>query len=79
MIQKLCGVLLVIGLIILSIYEYLGTQKCGAARREIFRRQSLNVDVSSFEITKKEALKNLREALELFFEGTASKQFAILS
>lgn len=30
--------------------------------------QSLNVDVSSFGNTKKEALKNLREALELYFE-----------
>ena len=31
--------------------------------------QSLNVDVSSFGKTKKEALANLREALELYFEG----------
>ncbi|MDE1925453.1 MAG: type II toxin-antitoxin system HicB family antitoxin [Patescibacteria group bacterium] len=30
--------------------------------------QSLNVDVSSFGETKKEALDNLREALELYFE-----------
>lgn len=30
--------------------------------------QCLNVDVSSFGKTKKEALKNLREALELYFE-----------
>ena len=38
--------------------------------------QSLNVDVSSFGDTKKEALTNLREALELYFEdapdGSAS-------
>jgi len=38
--------------------------------------QSLNVDVSSFGTTKKEALTNLREALELYFEdapkGSAS-------
>ena len=38
--------------------------------------QSLNVDVSSFGTTKKEALANLREALELYFEdapeGSAS-------
>lgn len=32
--------------------------------------QSLNVDVSSFGKTKKEALVNLREALELFFENS---------
>jgi len=30
--------------------------------------QSLNVDVSSFGTTKVEALNNLREALELYFE-----------
>lgn len=30
--------------------------------------QCLNVDVSSFGNTKKEALKNLDEALELYFE-----------
>ena len=30
--------------------------------------QSLNVDVSSFGNTKKEALVNLREALELYLE-----------
>lgn len=31
--------------------------------------QCLNVDVSSFGRTKKEALENLQEALELRFEG----------
>ncbi len=30
--------------------------------------QCLNVDVSSFGGTEKEALKNLEEALELYFE-----------
>ena len=30
--------------------------------------QCLNVDVSSFGKTKKEALKNLNEALDLYFE-----------
>ncbi|TSC74670.1 MAG: hypothetical protein G01um101444_231 [Parcubacteria group bacterium Gr01-1014_44] len=33
-----------------------------------FVAQCLNVDVSSFGRTKKEALTNLDEALELFFE-----------
>jgi predicted RNase H-like HicB family nuclease len=32
--------------------------------------QCLNVDVSSFGKTKKEALVNLDEALELYFEDT---------
>jgi predicted RNase H-like HicB family nuclease len=31
--------------------------------------QCLNVDVSSFGATKKEATSNIREALELYFEG----------
>jgi predicted RNase H-like HicB family nuclease len=31
--------------------------------------QCLNVDVSSFGKTKKEALINIEEALELYFEG----------
>jgi len=30
--------------------------------------QSLNVDISSFGDSKTEALRNLREALELYFE-----------
>ena len=30
--------------------------------------QCLNIDVSSFGKTKKEAIENLREALELYFE-----------
>ena len=32
--------------------------------------QCLNVDISSFGKTKSEALKNLDEALELYFEGS---------
>jgi len=35
-----------------------------------FVAQCLNVDVSSFGETKKEALKNLEEALALYFEDT---------
>ncbi len=34
--------------------------------------QCLNVDVSSFGGTKKSALKNLEEALALYFEGEKS-------
>lgn len=33
-----------------------------------FVSQCLNVDVSSFGETQKEALKNLEEAIELYFE-----------
>ena len=32
--------------------------------------QCLNVEVSSFGKTKQEALKNLQEAIELYFEDT---------
>ena len=35
--------------------------------------QCLNVDVSSYGKTKKEALKNLTEALELYFEDQSAR------
>lgn len=38
--------------------------------------QSLGVDVSSFGKTKKEALANLREALELYFEDQKPAQMS---
>ena len=37
--------------------------------------QCLNVDVSSFGKTKKEALANLNEALELYFEDQKPTNF----
>ena len=40
-----------------------------------FVAQCLSVDVSSFGKTKMEALKNLREALELYFEDAPKKSF----
>ena len=40
-----------------------------------FVAQCLNVDVSSFGKTKKEALKNLDEALELYFEDIKPGKF----
>ena len=36
--------------------------------------QCLNVDISSFGKTKKEALANLNEALELYFEDIENPQ-----
>ena len=36
---------------------------------DYFVAQCLNVDVSSFGSTKDDALFNLQEALELYFEG----------
>lgn len=41
--------------------------------------QCLNIDVSSFGKTKKEALKNLQEALELYFEDENIKPSKIAS
>ena len=38
--------------------------------------QCLNVDVSSFGKTKREALKNLEEALELYFEDSGRKRIS---
>lgn len=38
-----------------------------------FVAQCLNVDISSFGKTKKDALKNLEEALELYFEDTKKR------
>lgn len=35
--------------------------------------QCLNVDVSTFGKTKAEAMKNIKEALELYFEGGKRK------
>lgn len=41
---------------------------------EHYVAQSLNVDVSSFGDSKAEAIANLREALELYFEDSAPQQ-----
>ena len=37
--------------------------------------QCLNVDVSSFGSTRKEAVANLKEAVELYFEGESGVAF----
>ncbi|OGE82018.1 MAG: hypothetical protein A3B10_04045 [Candidatus Doudnabacteria bacterium RIFCSPLOWO2_01_FULL_44_21] len=41
-----------------------------------FVAQCLNVDVSSFATTEKKALKNLKEALELYFEDAKLAKLA---
>jgi len=38
--------------------------------------QCLNVDIASFGLTKKEALKNLNEALELYLEESKTPKFS---
>ena len=39
-----------------------------------FVAQCLNIEVSSFGDTKEEALKNLEEALSLYFEGNVEPE-----
>lgn len=41
--------------------------------------QCLNVDVSSFGDSEKEALSNLQEALELYFEDTSPSDVSLVS
>jgi len=43
--------------------------------RKHYVPQCLNVDVSSYGMTKKEALENLREALELYFQDSKTAKF----
>ena len=45
---------------------------------EFYVAQCLNVDVSSFGKTKEEALKNLQEALELYFEDASDSMLSIV-
>lgn len=40
--------------------------------------QCLNVDISSFGKTRKEALDNLKEALELYFEDKDASKVAVV-
>jgi len=42
---------------------------------EFFVSQCLNVDVSSFGSTREEAVANLKEAVELCFEGEAAPAY----
>lgn len=37
---------------------------------DLFVAQCLDIDVSSFGKTQKEALKNIKEAIELYLEGS---------
>jgi len=44
-----------------------------------FVAQCLNVDVASFGATREEAISNLREAVELYFEGAPTRDFTPVS
>jgi predicted RNase H-like HicB family nuclease len=45
---------------------------CVYREEEFFVAQCLNVEVSSFGGTREEAVANLREAVELYFEGESA-------
>ena len=52
---------------------------CVYREDEFFGAQCLNVDVSSFGPTRDEALANLREAVELYFEDAPATDFTLVS
>ncbi len=45
---------------------------------DYFVAQCLNIDISSFGDTKQEALTNLQEALELYFEGNDHPEITVI-
>lgn len=52
---------------------------CVYREDEFFVTQCLNVDVSSFGQTRTEAVANLREAVELYFEDAPAGDFTLVS
>jgi predicted RNase H-like HicB family nuclease len=46
---------------------------------EFYVAQCLNVDVSSFGNTREEAVNNLREAVELYFQDEPNSDFVAIS
>jgi predicted RNase H-like HicB family nuclease len=52
---------------------------CVYREDEFFVAQCLNVDVSSFGTTREEAIANLKEAVELYFEGETAPPFTAVS
>jgi len=52
---------------------------CVYREEEFFVAQCLNVDVSSFGATREEAVTNLKEAVELYFEGEPNLPFMPVS
>ena len=46
---------------------------------EFFVAQCLNVDVSSFGSTRDEAVANLKEAVELYFEGEPDSAYTLVT
>src|SRR5438105_2202223 len=52
---------------------------CVYREDEFFVAQCLNVDVSSFGSTREEALANLKEAVELYFQGESGNAYTPVS
>ncbi len=52
---------------------------CVYREEEFFVAQCLNIDVSSFGTTREEAIANLKEAVELYFEGEAANEYTPVS
>ena len=52
---------------------------CVYREDEFFVAQCLNVDVSSFGATRTEAVANLKEAVELYFDGESTDAFTPVS
>lgn len=52
---------------------------CVYREDELFVAQCLNVDISSFGSTRAEAVANLREAVELYFEDAPPTDFTLVS
>ena len=52
---------------------------CVYREDEFIVAQCLNVDVSSFGATREEAVANLKEAVELYFEGESGNAYTPVS
>lgn len=52
---------------------------CVYREAEFIVAQCLNVDVSSFGATREEAVANLKEAVELYFEGESGNAYTPVS
>jgi predicted RNase H-like HicB family nuclease len=52
---------------------------CIYRESEFFVAQCLNVDVSTFGTSREEAIANLKEAVELYFEGEGETAYAPVS
>lgn len=52
---------------------------CVYRENEFMVAQCLNVEVSSFGTTREEAVANLKEAVELYFEGESGDTYTAVS